>query len=235
MWGRLRDALLNNLGLKLASLVLSLLLFAHVITDQQRESRIPVPIVLTGIADTLAVSGKIPPRVTVRVRGKWKDLIRLGIKSGELRVDLADAVPGRFHHSVSVEDVRERVIPAELSKTVEVVEVLEPRTLDLTIEPRKAKTVPVAARIVGIPSPGYAVQGAISVDPDTARVEGPASVLAALDTIYTLPVDIAGEREKIQRQVQLDAGTRLLAVEPRRCIVTLRIGKAAPESSAQHL
>lgn len=235
MWTRIREALLHNLGLKLASILLSLLLFAHVVTDQPGESRIPIPIELTGVADSLTVEGNIPPRVIVRVRGKWKDLIRLGIKGQELRVDLADAGPGRLHRAVSVEDVRERAIPAELAKTVEVVEVLEPRTLDLTIEVRRAKTVTISPRFVGSPSPGYLILGAPTVDPDTARVEGPASVLADLDTLYTLPVDIAGERERIQRQVQLDAGTKLLAVEPRRCMVTLPIGKAAPESSAQHL
>jgi len=235
VWTRIREALLHNLGLKLASILLSLLLFAHVVTDQPGESRIPIPLVLTGVPDSLAVTGTVPPRVIVRVRGKWKDLIRLGIKGQELRVDLADAGLGRIHRTVSVEDVRERAIPAELTKSVEVVEVLEPRTLDLTIEVRRSKTVTIAPRFVGSPSPGYAIQGEPTVDPDTARVEGPASALADLDTIYTLPVDIAGERERIQRQVQLDAGPKLLAVEPRRTVVTLPIGKAAPESSAQHL
>jgi len=235
VWTKIREALLHNLGLKLASLLLSLLLFAHVVTDQPGESRIPIPLVLTGVPDSLAVSGTVPPRVIVRVRGKWKDLIRLGIKGQELRVDLADAGLGRIHRAVSVEDVRERAIPAELTKSVEVVEVLEPRTLDLTVEARRSKIVTIAPRFVGSPSPGYEIQGAATVEPDTARVEGPTSALAEMDTIYTLPVDIAGERERIQRQVQLDAGAKLLAVEPRRCMVTLPIGKAAPESSAQHL
>jgi len=234
MWQRVRDYLLRNLGLKIASLLLALLLYAHVVTDQQRESEISVPVALTGLSDTLAIVGQPPSRVGVKVRGKWKDLIRLGLTSRVLRIDLAEAAAGRFQRSISVEDVRERAIPAELAKSIDVTEVIEPRTVDLVIEPRCTKTLPVAARVIGAPIAGYAIEGLVRVEPDTARVEGPLSVLAAMDTLYTLPVDITGEREKIQRQVSIDLGPSILASEPRHFLVTLRFARAVPDSSTQH-
>jgi hypothetical protein len=110
-----------------------------------------------------------------------------------------------------------------------------PRTIDVGIEPKRAKTVAVKARIVGQPPEGYAARGPAVVEPDTAWVSGPASVLSGLDTLFTLPVDIAGERERIHRQVPLDAGANLLDVEPRRCIVTLRIARVEPDSAARSL
>lgn len=234
MWRRVRDYLLRNLGLKIASLLLALLLYAHVVTDQQRESEISVPVALTGLSDTLAIVGQPPPRVGVKVRGKWKDLIRLGLTSRILRIDLAEAAAGRFQRSISVEDVRERAIPAELAKSIDVTEVIEPRTVDLLIEARSTKTLPVAARVIGVPASGYAIEGLVRVEPDTARVEGALSVLAAMDTLYTLPVDITGEREKMQRQVSIDLGPSILASEPRRCLVTLRFARAVPDSATQH-
>jgi YbbR domain-containing protein len=235
VWTRVREILLHNLGLKLASLVLALLLYAHVVTEEQRESRVVMPVVLSGLPESLAVVGRPPARVMVNVRGKWKDLIRLGLTGRQLSVDLTEAATGRYQRSISVDDVRQLAIPAELSKLVEVTEVIEPRTIDIGIEPKRGKTVAVKARIVGEPPQGYATQGPARVDPDTAWVTGPASVVSGLDTLFTLPVDIAGERERIHRQVPLDAGSNLLAVQPRRCIVTLRITRVEPDSTARSL
>ncbi len=234
MWRRIRDYLLRNIGLKIASLFLALLFYAHVVTDQQRESQIAVQVTLTGLSDTLAVIGHPPARVGFKVRGKWKDLIRLGLTTRFLTVDLANASPGRFQRTISVEDVRERAIPAELTRSLDVTEVVEPRVVDLTIEPKRSRTVPVAARVVGSPAPDVEIDGRATVEPDTARVEGAASVVQALDTLYTLPVDITGEREKIQRQVPLDLGPNALAADPRRCLVTIRFTRAEADSSRQH-
>jgi YbbR domain-containing protein len=219
------------MGLKVASLILALILYAHVVTDQQRESQIAVPVRLTGLSDTLAVTGSPPARVGFKVRGKWKDLIRLGLTSPFLSIDLASASPGRFQRLISVEDVRERAIPAELTKALDVTEVVEPRMVDVIIELKEARTVPVAARMVGAPAAGFAVEARPLVDPDSARVEGPASAVANFDTLFTLPVDITGEREKIQRQVQFDLGSNALAVAPRRCVVTIRFARTAADSS----
>jgi len=205
-----------------------------VVTDQQRQSKITVGVSLTGLGDTLAVVGRPPTKVNVNVRGKWKDLIRLELTNTDLSIDLAGASSGRFQRTISVEDVRERAIPAELSKSLDVTEVLDPRTIDITIEPKRTRTVPVAPRVVGAAPTGYAVEGPVLVEPDTAQVVGPASAVADLDTIFTLPVDITGEREKIQRQVPLDLGQGGLSAEPRRYLVTIRIARAAAESSGQH-
>lgn len=234
MWARIREVLFRNFGLKLASLLLALLFYAHVVTDQQRESQLAVPVMLTGLSDTLAVLGSPPTRVGFKVRGKWKDLIRFSLTSPFLSVDLANASPGRFQRTISVEDIRERAIPAELTRSLDVTEVVEPRLVDLTIEPKRTRTVPVAARVVGNPPSGVAIEGQARVEPDTVRVEGPASVVEALDTLYTLPVDITGERERIQRQVPFDLGPNALVAEPRRCLVSIRFTRTEADSSREH-
>ena len=93
MWQRIRGILFDNLALKLASLLLALLLYAHVVTDQEREAVVQIPIAAVGLADTLSSVGELPPRVAVKVRGKWKDLIRLDLTRPFLSIDLAGAKP----------------------------------------------------------------------------------------------------------------------------------------------
>lgn len=231
MASRIREILFGNLGLKLASLVLALLLYAHVVTEQQRESILQIPLTLTGLPDSLAVSGHPPERVGVKIRGKWKDLIRLGLTSPYLPIDLAHAVPGTFRSTITADDVANKALPPELSKLVAVTEVQEPRAVELIIEPKREKRVRVAPVFTGAPASGYRMAGAVVVVPESVEVRGPRSVVAPLESLSTLPIDITGEREKIQRQVEVDPGPLRLSVEPRRCLVTVRFAKTAADEA----
>jgi len=159
------------------------------------------------------------------VRGKWKDLIRLNLTRPFLSVDFATAKPGEFQTTITSEDISKRAIPPELSRLVSVTEVLEPRTLDLTIEPKATRSLPVRARIVGTPAEGYALDMVPEVEPDSVRVMGPARLVQEIDTVYTVAVDITGEREKIQRQVSLALPANVANLETRRCVVTIRLAR----------
>lgn len=226
VWSRVRAILVENLGLKIASLGLAILLYGHVVTDQERESSVAVPIRLTGLADTLATSGDLPARITVKVRGKWRDLIRLGLSHPGLPVDMAEVGAGRFRTTISVEDVQHRAIPAEFAKTLTVTEVLDPRSIDVRVEPRVTRMVRVVPRVLGEPAPGYRLESDPQAAPESVRVTGPASVVGGLDSLLTLPVDIAGERARIQRQVDVVLEPAGLALEPRRCVVTVPLVRA---------
>ena len=232
MWNRVRAILFENLGLKLASLLLAFLLYAHVVTEQERESIVLIPIAAVGLADTLTSVGQLPPRVAVKVRGKWKDLIRLSLTRPFLSIDLAAAKPGMFRTSITADDISRRAIPPELARLVSVTEVRDPRSVDLTIEPKATRSLPVRARVVGRPGSGYVVSGEPAVEPDSVRIMGPAKLLQEIDTLYTVAVDITGERERIQRLVALALPANVANLETRRCVVTIRLDKAEPDSSS---
>jgi YbbR domain-containing protein len=230
MWERVRDLLFENLGLKIASILLALLLYAHVVTEQEREQVVQIPIAAVGLADSLTSVGELPPRVAVKVRGKWKDLIRLGLTRPFLSIDLATAKPGMFRTSITAEDISRRAIPPELSRLVSVTEVLDPRSVDLAVEPKATRSLPVRARIVGTPAAGYVFDRVPDVDPESVRVMGPARLVQGIDTVYTQAVDITGEREKIQRQVSLALPANVANLETRRCVVTIRLDREDPDS-----
>lgn len=231
MWDRVRAILFENLGLKLASVVLAFLLYAHVVTDQEREQVIQIPIAAVGLADTLTSVGKLPPRVAVKVRGKWKDLIRLGLTRPFLSIDLAAVKPGEFRTSITADDISRRAIPPELARQISVTEVLDPRSVDLTIEPKAMRSLPVRVRIVGTPAPGYVLGRNVEVEPESVRVIGPAKLVQGIDTLYTVAVDITGERARIQRQVALALPANVANLETRRLVVTIRLDRVGPDSS----
>jgi hypothetical protein len=230
MWERLRDLIFQNLGLKVASILLALLVYAHVVTDQEREQVVQIPIAAVGLADTLTSVGQLPPRVAVKVRGKWKDLIRLNLTRPFLSIDLATAKPGAFRTTITSEDISRRAIPPEMSRLVSVTEVMDPRSVDLAIEPKATRSLPIRARIVGTPAAGYVLGQTPDVEPDSVRVMGPARLVQEIDTVYTVAVDITGEREKIQRQVSLALPANVANLETRRCVVTIRLDREDSDS-----
>ncbi len=233
MWDRVRGILFENLGLKLASVLLALLVYAHVVTEQERESVVQIPIAAVGLADTLTGIGELPPRVAVKVRGKWKDLIRLNLTRPFLSIDLATAKPGMFRTSITADDISRRAIPPELARLISVTEVLEPRSVDLAIEAKATRSLPVRARIVGTPAEGYVLNRNPEVEPESVRVIGPARAVQRIDTLYTVAVDITGERERIQRQVALALPANVVNLETRRCTVTIQLDRAESDSTVK--
>jgi hypothetical protein len=231
----LRSLFFDNIGLKLASFVLALLLYAHVVTEQQKEEVLRIPVACAGLADSLAILGKPPTDLDVTFRGKWKDLIRLRLSNSLLTVDLEGIGPGPYRHEITPEEIGERALPPELAKTVEITQVAEPKTIELEVEPKATRRVLVLARIVGDPAAGWRLDGPPLLEPDSVLVSGPWSAVQKADTLETLPVDITEEREKIQRQVSVDPGSLPLVPEPRRILVTLRLVRAATDSTASRL
>ena len=228
----LRSLFFFNIGLKIASFFLALLLYAHVVTEQQRESTIQVAVGLSGLSDSLAIHGTAPAHVDVTVRGKWKDLIRLGLSSPLLSLDLSGIGPGPYVEPITPEKVAERAFPPELAKLVEVTAIGDPGEVAFGIEPKEEKWVAVRVRLAGTLAPGWRFASEPDVEPESVLVSGPRSVVEAADTLNTLPVDITEEREKIQREVSVDTGTAPLIPEPRRIVVTLRLARAPADSAA---
>ncbi|HET9950477.1 MAG TPA: YbbR-like domain-containing protein [Candidatus Eisenbacteria bacterium] len=227
-----RSLFFDNIGLKIASFFLALLLYAHVVTEQQRESILQIPVSFSGLADTLAVRGAPPDHIAATIRGKWKDLIRLGLSNPLLPVDLTGIGPGPYIEAITPEKMATRAFPPELAKVLEVTSIGDPGEVALTIEPKAQKWVPVRARLAGETAPGWRLDGPPEVFPESVLVSGPQSAVEAADTLNTLPVDITEERARIQREVSVDTGTAPLIPEPRRIVVTLHLARAPSDSAA---
>jgi len=94
------------------------------------------------------------------------------------------------------------------------------RTVNVTVSPEKALSVTV--RYSGNPAAGFSV-GAIEVSPLHVTVFGPASVLAALTTIYTTPVNIGGASGPVSARPTLDLPPGVTAVAPSSVSVVINI------------
>ena len=209
--------LFDNLGLKLFALLLAVLLYLHVLTDRTIEQTVEFPLTLSELPESLALASAPPLRVAARLRGTGKQILRLRYLEPALDVSLAAATPGTYQRTFGPADV-----PIGEAVGVAVLEIVEPASMTLEVEPRSERRVPVAVTLSGSPLRGFAIAGSPVARPASVRLSGPARWLAAQESVTTQPVLVAGQRDTIELMLAL-VPPRFGRVMPGSVLVAVRI------------
>jgi hypothetical protein len=204
-----RSLLFENLGLKLAALLLALIVYLNVYTDRPADMIVSFPLELEGLADSLAIAGPVPAVVQAELRGTGKQLLRLRLTEPPVKVSLVGVQPGRFTRSLKVEDLP--IIPGE---GIEVERLAGPSSLQIQIDRRLVRHLPVAARVEGVPAQGYIWTGEVIAQPAVLEVSGPERAFAGLDSVKLRPVGIGGKRDTVRAQETPDGLPEGCAVDP---------------------
>jgi YbbR domain-containing protein len=189
----LRRAFLDELPLKIVSMVIAVTLFAIVRSERDAATGVNVKVIYTLPSDRVLVS-EPASEVRVAVRGSWTRLQRLDDRALEpLRVDLQRRGDGVFQF----EDGMVKLPPG-----LRVVSITPPEVM-LRFEPRASRDVPIEPVLGGQPAEGFRV-GKLRVEPERVRVDGARSEVEALTRVRTRPVPIAGARAPVEAQVTLE-------------------------------
>lgn len=170
----MKDRLINNIGLKVISLLFAVVMWALVVNiddpvDEQTYRSIPVKVlheeIFTAKASTYRiVDGKDTVNVTVRA----KRSVLAQIEDGDIRVT-AD-VKNRVTHSLS-----EATLPTEVvikGFEGEYVEAYTtPQNLQIEVEPSTTKKFPISIETIGTPRDGN-ILGELKADPEKIMLGG---------------------------------------------------------------
>ncbi len=192
----LRGWLFDHLGLKLTALLLAVLVYLNVYTDRPATLRIAFPVELTDLADTLAISGPAPRPVEADLKGTGKQIIALKVREPKLQLSLGGVAAGRFQRTITAAD-----LPLPVDGVIHVEQLVGPPMVELQVEPRLERELPLALTVVGVPASGWHWNGDARLDPSRITVSGPRSVIAALDTIRLAPVRVDGRRDTVRADV----------------------------------
>lgn len=181
--------------LLLIALVTAFLLWNSV--ARQRREHISVrgvraPLTLVNIPRQLVITSGVPESVSVQLRGPLSRALdpRTPV---EVLLDLSAARPGVQNFQIDDQGIQ---VPPE----VEVISV-EPAEVTLELELLETAILPVRPVLDGDPAPGWAV-ASVRVAPPQVAVQGPRSLLAALDDVETTPVVIDGAVDNVETAVQ---------------------------------
>lgn len=191
----LRGWLFDNLGLKFTALLLAVAVYLNVYTDRTTTMLLSFPVEFTDLPDSLALSGPAPAVVQAQMRGTWKQLIGMRVREPRLRVSLLGAGTGRFSRALTPTDLP----MAEQGVTVE--NLIGPRMIEIDIDGRVTRALPVAARVDGVPAAGFAYRGGIQVEPAVVQVTGAAKALHGLDSLELAPLTVNGRRDTVRAEL----------------------------------
>jgi YbbR domain-containing protein len=217
----------HNLGLKLLSFALALLLWSFVHGAKVVEREFTVPIRYAHLPDTLVLLEEPPQQLRVLVRATAQELaLRLRFARGaEAHFDLSHAAPPYQVLQPSASDV---TLPAGVR--VSVVGVIEPATIRVHLDRRRERDVPVRATVRGEPAAGACLYGTPRTIPDHVRCSGAATRLSKLAVLSTLPVDLSRRRDSFSARVALDCDRTQLACSPSEVLVQVDLARLASRS-----
>jgi len=218
--------LVRNAGSKLLALAIALALWFSLSGERRErtsERTYHVPLSIVNIPAHSLVASAMPPSVDVRLRAPFTAFRQLEPDRLEAVLDLKEAAPGDRVYRLTPDDVN---VPPE----VEVISI-SPQEIPFRLDTLEEKTLPVVPVVVGDPAPGLRVAGA-RAEPPTVRLAGPATALARMTEVATVPVSVAGRTATFTIPAAIavsDPGLRLRQAPG--VTVTVRLEPAAPSET----
>ena len=158
-------------------------LWLYVMSEQNPivEKEYAIPLVSRNLTEGMIVFN-VPEKVSVRVRGTRTALANMPLSDIFAFVNLSKLSVGTHTVLVNARFARGDVVQ------------VTPPAVNLFIDVKKDKIVPVAVEIIGSPNKDFAVDSHL-LTPSEVKVEGAATRLEALDKIF-VPVDVGGRSEE---------------------------------------
>jgi diadenylate cyclase len=173
----------HNLGLKILSLLIAVILWAAVTRDPVAEVALNVPIEFHNVPQNLEISSEVIPQAQIRVRGPARILRDLAQREIHPVIDLHGIAPGERTFDLTSKQIH-------VPRDVQVVQVV-PTQLRVSFDRRMIRTVPVKPRVTGTFASGYRILEA-TVDPKEIQIVGPEHRVKMIDEAVTDPVDATG-------------------------------------------
>jgi len=191
----MRRLLFENIGLKIAAVSLSIVLWFFVTSRGQSEISIDVSLEFKNIPQGLELVNYSAKEISLSVKGQER-LIR-SIKPSDIQayIDLGKTKKGESVYYITRDDIK-------LPRAIDVINI-SPSSVKVITEETATKTVRVRPVVVGEPERGYFVKS-VEVAPQTLVIEGIRSEVGKINIIRTEPLDITGSNESVTQDVKLD-------------------------------
>jgi YbbR domain-containing protein len=189
-------SVIGNLSLAVLSVALAITLWVFV-TDRENPTEVQtfngsIPLAFVNVPNGLDVANASETTVRLRVEAPKNEISNLRPGDFDASVNMGGFTSGQVTVSVDATSSNSRV---------HVLDVVPPR-IDVMLENRREKQVPVRVTTIGEPQQGFATTGQ-SAEPGTASVSGPESLVALVDYVAA-EVILTGERADVtEDRVQL--------------------------------
>ncbi len=216
----LRQAVTNNIGVKLMALVVALFIWFHASGQQSIMRVVDIPLKLQNLPDSVRVQSAVPETIEISLTGTKRDVLRVRMRRNlAVAVDLSGSAPGRERVNLSPMNV---VLPSGFDRRN--VRILSPMTLDLTMEALIERRVPITLATSGkISNELVLLDGSISLAPSWVTVRGPKSVIENMRSVSTEPFDLSKVKESVTRPVGVRIPVQGIVASPSEVSLSIRV------------
>lgn len=161
----------QNFHLKITAFILAILLWVVIVSTENRFYDLPteVPVQVFNMAEEIALAGKVPG-VKLALRTADPLLVaKLSAQDFDAYIDLRDVGVGHRKVPVSVTSKNPQVTIFKV----------EPREVEIDLEPVKQKLVRLTQKVSGAPAKGFRLD-AVTLQPATVTVSGAESILKSI-------------------------------------------------------
>src|SRR5512146_1023079 len=169
---------LDNLGLKLLSLILAGFLWAVVLGEQKVEVTVSIPLEFD-LPQNLVLVNDPPDSLEVHLRGPKTLATSLAPREVVL-----NSIPSKFTEGENILTINREAI--RVPRGIDVLQV-NPHRIRVVLEAVVEREVEVKPRLEGVPAAGFVVK-AVTSSPGRVKVVGPRSELRRLTQVSTLPI-----------------------------------------------
>jgi hypothetical protein len=197
-----------KLGLRLGALVLALVLWIFVVSNNNYFMVLTVPIEVRNLSVQKALREEVPKVAQVRFYGSGRSLFKAYLLKGfydefKLVLDLEkisdeyDFILNEYYK----EFPQKVVVPSTFG--IQYIEVVYPTEIKISLDEYLVKRIPVIPDVSITTEPGYVVVGDINVRPDSATVAGPMEIISDLNLLRTESDTISLAAAPVMRQIAL--------------------------------
>lgn len=214
--------LTKNLGWKLLSIALAVLLWAALVRDPELATTVAVPVLFRGMPENLEISGDLVNRVQLELRGPHTLLTPEDLADAAVVLNLGNVNrPGDRTYTIEPANVSvpngvifSRAVPAQIR---------------LHFERRVLRQVPVRIQVSNPPPDGYRVVSQ-EAEPDTRAIVGPQSNVEQISFVDTDSIDLSEVYAEAEFHVNtFVADPQVRFADPPRVIVRVRVERIEPQ------
>ena len=199
-------------SVKAGAVVLASLVWLHAVTEHQYRKIVDVPVEVADLlpgagGKEIVVANQLPSHARVLVSGTGKDILRLESADLLLRLRPEQGQPGaRLTCRLSTGQVERRT-----DLDLQIVEIVTPKEVDILLDERVDRLVPIESRIALQVADHYTQVGEIDLTPDSVTVWGPRAQVEQVRSVGTETLSLLDVGEDVQEELALvlPEGTRL--------------------------
>jgi|GEM_PF-1645861 YbbR domain-containing protein len=199
--------LFKDWPLKLISLIIAMILWFHSATEKIYIAERDTIIEYQNISTDITFRELPPGKIKAMYEASGKDLLRLYFFKPKIVLNLKEIKPGKISYALDEKEIK-------IPEGIEVYRIVLPENfLELSLEEKESKEVPVKLGFVGEPKQGYSVA---SLNParEKITITGPKSLIEKINEVKGNEIEVSGKKNSFYEYIKILSPSKLINVKP---------------------